>query len=126
MTATAPAASPASPQRDASLKGRARIREKLVEFALRAVAVTSIAAIILILAFVAREALPCSREAHRERQTALVLAPTPLPDGSEQFLWQPVSQPAAIQHLVPLLVGSLKVTLVSLLIAAPLGIAAAV
>jgi phosphate transport system permease protein len=48
-----------------------------------------------------------------------------MPDGSEQFLWRPVSQPARY-NIVPLVVGSLKVTLVSLLIAAPLGIAAAV
>ncbi|HMI89107.1 MAG TPA: phosphate ABC transporter permease subunit PstC [Polyangiaceae bacterium] len=101
--------------------------EKCAEFALRAVAVTSIAAIVLIVAFIAREALPvfAGTGVTEGGEPLILLTPTPLPDGSEQFLWQPVSQPPKF-NIVPLVVGSLKVTLVSLLIAAPLGIAAAI
>ena len=103
------------------------MRERLIELALRTVAVTSIAAIILILAFIAREALPIFAGANLGEggEPLDLLTPTQLPDGSEQFLWQPVSRPPKY-NIVPLVVGSLKVTLVSLLIAAPLGIAAAV
>jgi phosphate transport system permease protein len=103
------------------------VGEKCAEFALRAVAVTSIAAIVLIVAFIAREALPvfAGTGVTEGGEPLILLTPTPLPDGSEQFLWQPVSQPPKF-NIVPLVVGSLKVTLVSLLIAAPLGIAAAI
>jgi phosphate transport system permease protein len=99
----------------------------LTELALRAVALTSIAAIVLILAFIAREALPVFTGADTGDGSASfdLLRPTMLPDGSEQFLWQPVSHPPSY-NIVPLVVGSLKVTLVALCIAAPLGIAAAI
>ena len=90
-------------------------------------AVTSIAAIILILAFIAREALSVftGMGLGEEGRPLGLLSATQLADGSEQFLWQPVSEPPRY-NIVPLIVGSLKVTIVSLLIAAPLGIAAAV
>jgi phosphate transport system permease protein len=99
----------------------------VAELALRTVALTSIAAIALILAFIAREALPVfSGEALGENGTALdLLRPAVLADGSEQFAWQPVSEPPKY-NVVPLVLGSLKITLVALFIAAPLGIAAAV
>jgi phosphate transport system permease protein len=99
----------------------------LSELALRAVALTSIAAIVLILAFIAREALPVFTGADTGDGSASfdLLRPNLLPDGSEQFLWQPVSHPPKY-NIVPLVVGSLKVTLVALCIAAPLGIAAAI
>jgi len=101
--------------------------ERLIELALRTVALTSIAAVALILAFIAREALPVfSGEALGESGTLLDLVrPAVLADGSEHFPWQPVSEPPKY-NVVPLVIGSLKVTLVALLIAAPLGIAAAV
>jgi phosphate transport system permease protein len=101
--------------------------ERLIELALRTVALTSIAAVALILAFIAREALPVfSGEALGEGGTLLDLVrPAVLADGSEHFPWQPVSEPPKY-NVVPLVIGSLKVTLVALLIAAPLGIAAAV
>jgi phosphate transport system permease protein len=51
--------------------------------------------------------------------------PATLADGAEQFLWRPVSRPPTY-NIVPLLVGSLKVTLVALFISAPLGVAAAI
>jgi phosphate transport system permease protein len=99
----------------------------VTELALRTVALTSIAAVALILAFIAREALPVfSGEALGEGGTLLdLLRPVVLADGSEQFPWQPVSEPPKY-NVVPLVVGSLKITLVAISIAAPLGIAAAV
>ena len=99
----------------------------MAELALRAVALTSIAAIALILAFIAREALPVFLgDALGESGNLLDLVrPSVLADGSEHFPWQPVSDPPKY-NVVPLVIGSLKITLVSLLIATPLGIAAAI
>jgi phosphate transport system permease protein len=110
-----------------SLKRPARTKERLTEFALRTVALTSIAAIVLILAFIAREAVPVfSGESLGDGGTLLDLVrPVVHADGSEQFPWQPVSDPPKY-NIVPLLLGSLKITLVALLIATPLGVAAAV
>ncbi len=101
--------------------------ERIIELVLCAVAVTSIAAVVLILAFIAREALPIftAADGGPGHEPVDFLRPLRLPDGSERFLWQPVSQPPKY-NIVPLLLGSLKVTIVSLLIATPLGVAAAI
>src|SRR5262249_3787115 len=50
--------------------------------------------------------------------------PITLADGSSDFAWQPVSE-IPKYSVVPLAVGSLKVTILALLIAAPFSIAAA-
>jgi phosphate transport system permease protein len=101
--------------------------ERLAELALRVVALTSIASIILILLFVAREALPIftSDAVQREVSLSTMVAPLALADGSTSFVWQPVSE-VPKYSIVPLVVGSLKVTIIALLIAAPFSIAAAV
>jgi len=93
---------------------------------LRLVALTSIASIILILIFVAREALPIftSEVVQREVTPGAMLAPR-LVAGSQEFIWQPVSDDPKY-NIIPLLVGSLKVTLIALLISAPFSIAAAI
>jgi phosphate transport system permease protein len=101
--------------------------ERLAELVLRVVALTSIASIILILVFVAREALPLffSPAVRSEVTPTTMLAPITLADGSTSFVWQPVSE-VPKYSIVPLVLGTLKVTLVALLIAAPFSIAAAV
>jgi phosphate transport system permease protein len=103
-----------------------RLAERAAEFGLRLVALTSIAAIILILAFIAREAIPVFLGVANEDGAPFdLLKADSLPDGSQRFLWQPVSRTPRY-NIVPLLLGSLKVTVLALLIAAPLGIAAAI
>jgi phosphate transport system permease protein len=99
--------------------------ERVTEFLLQAVALTSIAAIVLILAFVAREALPVFTGTGEGGTSLNLLHSEPLADGSEPLLWRPVSHPPRY-NVIPLVIGSLKVTLVAVLIAAPLGIAAAI
>ena len=101
--------------------------ERLAELLLRAVALTSIAAIVLILLFVAREAVPLFTDevVRREVTPGTMVAPFTLPSGASQFMWQPVSD-FPKYNIIPLLVGSIKVTLISLIIAAPFGIAAAI
>jgi phosphate transport system permease protein len=110
-----------------SLGRKPRRLERAAEFLLRVVALTSIAAIVLILLFVAREAIPLLTDdaVRREVTPSTMVAPLSLADGSSQFMWQPVSdQPK--YNIIPLLIGSLKVTLIALFIAAPFSIAAAI
>jgi phosphate transport system permease protein len=109
------------------LARKPRRAERLAEGLLRVVALTSIASIVLILVFVAREALPIltSEVVQREVSIGTMIAPLTMSDGSLDFVWQPVSE-VPKYSIVPLLVGSLKVTLIALLIAAPISIAAAV
>jgi phosphate transport system permease protein len=104
-----------------------RRMEWLAEVALQAVALVSIAAILLIFVFVGREALPVltSAEVHREVTPGGLFAPLPEGTTLHRWLWQPVSEPPKY-NVVPLFLGTLKVTLVAMAISVPLGVAAAV
>jgi phosphate transport system permease protein len=103
----------------------ARKWDRLAELVIRVVALTSIIAILLILVFVLREALPLVYDpaVHKEVTPATLIGPRA--DSSPLFTWQPVSEMPKY-NIVPLFAGSLKVTLLALLIAAPFGIGAAV
>jgi phosphate transport system permease protein len=127
MNSTAQAQAPTAFLAPPSLNRKPRRVERLAEFVLRAVALTSIAAIILILVFVAREALPIltSEEVQREVSLKTMFAPLAVGGGASLYSWQPVSE-VPKYNIIPLIVGSLKVTILSLLIAAPFSIAAAV
>src|SRR5258706_14114389 len=95
------------------LARRPRRGERVAEFVVRLVAMTSIASIILILIFVAREALPIftSDTVRREVTPTTMVAPRVLADGTDQYMWQPVSDDPKY-NIIPLLVGTLKVTLI--------------
>lgn len=104
---------------------RPRWGERAGELAIKGLALVSIAAVLLILVFVGREALPVltSAEVHREVTPAAMVLP--LDNAAESaFVWQPVSD-LPKYNLVPLLAGTLKITLVALLFAVPLSVAAA-
>ena len=105
------------------LKSRRRIVETLLETAVRSSAVLVIAALVLIFVFVAKEALPLltSGDVHKEVTPWTMLRQQQ--DG--EFVWQPVSEKPKYS-LPPLLVGTLKVSVVALLIAIPLAILAAI
>ncbi len=105
------------------LKARRRILETLLETAVRSSAFLVIAALVLIFVFVAKEALPLltSAEVHREVTPWTMLRA----QESGEFVWQPVSEKPKYS-LPPLVVGTLKVTVVALLIAIPLAILAAI
>jgi phosphate transport system permease protein len=93
---------------------------------IRTVALISIASILLILLFVGKEALPLltSAEVHREVTLGGLFAP--IREGGEAaYVWQPVSE-VPKYNVIPLIVGSLKVTIVALVFAVPLSVAAAV
>jgi phosphate transport system permease protein len=116
----------AKPSRQPSLRRTGGLAERAIELTIRGVALLSIAAILLILLFVGKEALPLltSSEVHKEVTFGGLFAPTHQ-DGQSLFMWQPVSE-VPKYNVLPLIVGSLKVTLVSLVFAVPLSVAAAV
>jgi phosphate transport system permease protein len=105
-----------------TLKRRARWGEAIGEAAVKIVALTSIASVVLILIFVGKEALPVltSSELHKELTFGGMFRPS-----AAGYVWQPVSE-VPKYNIVPLFVGTLKVTLVSLFVAVPLSVAAAV
>jgi phosphate transport system permease protein len=109
-----------------SLKRRQGWVELAMEWVIRAVALLSIASILLILVFVGKEALPLltSSDVHREVTFGGLFAPVHQ-GGETLYTWQPVSE-VPKYNVLPLLVGSLKVTLVSLVFAVPLSVGAAV
>jgi phosphate transport system permease protein len=92
------------------------------------VAFSAIAAIILIFLFIGREAAPVltSPTVHQEVTISKMMVPLePRPGKPKTYIWQPISQTPKYS-LPPLLLGSLKATLVAILFAAPFAIGAAV
>jgi phosphate transport system permease protein len=107
---------------------RRQLREGLIEAAVTAVALTGIAAVVLIFVFVAREALPLFTDAEVRSEVDLgrMLFPQTFRQGRPPgFIWQPVGN-VPKYSIIPLLVGTVKVTIVAMAVAAPVGIAAAV
>jgi phosphate transport system permease protein len=107
---------------------RRQLRERAIEVGVTLVALSGIAAVVLIFVFVAREALPLftSEEVRQETDLARMFLPQVWREGrAASFTWQPVSD-VPKYSMVPLFVGTLKVTLVAMAISVPVGIAAAV
>src|SRR5687768_5916227 len=106
---------------------RRQVREKLVEVLITAVGMSGIAAVVLIILFVAKEALPLITDAavQAEASWSKMFLPQLVRAGKPAaFVWQPVSGVPKVS-MIPLLIGTLKVTAVSMAIALPLGVAAA-
>jgi phosphate transport system permease protein len=107
---------------------RGRIREWMIERFILLNATVAVGAIILIFVFVGKEALPVftSPEVKKEANLSEFFLPQKYsPDKPADFVWQPVSERPKYS-IIPLIVGTLKATLVAMLFAAPLAIAAAV
>ncbi len=107
---------------------RRRTVDLLVRLAVGAVALTAVASVALIFLFVLREALPLftSAEVREEVTLRQMLLPQTWGGAYEtpSFSWQPVST-VPKYSLWPLVLGTLKVTLVAVLVAVPLAVAAA-
>jgi phosphate transport system permease protein len=102
--------------------------ERVVERFIHALAYSAVAAMILILIFIAKEAWPLlgSPEIHREVTLAKMWFIQQWPGyDAPGHVWQPVAE-IPKYGVWPLLVGTLKVTLVAMMVAAPLALAAAV
>ena len=92
-------------------------------------AVVALTLIVLIFVFVGREALPVlySAEVHEEVTLDTLFLPQEygVPEAPLPYVWQPVSE-VPKYSLMPLFLGTLKVTLVAMLFATPLAILAAI
>jgi phosphate transport system permease protein len=113
--------------RPVSLMRRRQLREAAIEGAVTLVALTGIAAVVLIFVFVAREAIPLFVDPEVQSEASLskmFLAQVHRAGRPASFVWQPVGA-VPKYSMIPLFVGTVKVTLVAMLVAAPIGIAAA-
>lgn len=107
---------------------RRQLRERAIRWLVTAIGFSGIAAVFLILIFVAKEALPLflTEEGQREASLSKLFLPQAWrPNRPASFIWQPVGSVPKMS-MVPLLIGTLKVTVISMLIAVPLGVLAAV
>ncbi|MFO0686482.1 MAG: phosphate ABC transporter permease subunit PstC [Sandaracinus sp.] len=108
---------------------RAPLADRIAEGVIRTLAFTAIAAIVLIFVFIAKEALPIfwepDAQAHFGGLAALV-EPRIWPGHHDaELLWQPVGDVAKM-NVVPLFLGTLRVTVLALLIAVPLALLSAI
>ena len=112
---------------DLLLRGKSRPFEALIEFAIRSSGWIVIASIVLIFIFVGKEAVPLltSAEVHEEITIGAMVLPREGETLEEKFPWQPVSN-VPKYALLPLLLGTLKVTFVALLLAIPIALGAAI
>jgi phosphate transport system permease protein len=102
----------------ASGRAARRVREAVIHAALLAAACAAVAGIVLILAFVLRSALPVLTDPATRREAGLgALTAT--------ALWQPVGE-VPKYGVLPLFIGTLKVALVAMAFAVPIGVMAAV
>jgi phosphate transport system permease protein len=102
--------------------------ERLLERGIHVLAFSAVAAMVLILIFIAKEAFPLltSPAIHREVTLAKMWFIQQWPGyDAPEHVWQPVSE-IPKYGAWPLVVGTLKVTLIAMLVAVPLAVAAAV
>ena len=100
----------------------------VAEVAIRLMALSVIAAVLLIFAFVAKEALPLlfGKSIHQEVTLGKMFTAQAWPGyDSAEHIWQPVSE-IPKYGIWPLILGTLKVSIVAMLVAVPLGVGAAV
>jgi len=121
--------SPSTQMKTALVRGRHRgfLSDRLAAWIIKGCAFLAILSLILIFVFIGKEALPVltSAEVHEEASLDRLFLPASPREGSPtEFTWQPVSERPKYS-LIPLLVGTLKVTIISVLIAIPLAVGAA-
>jgi phosphate transport system permease protein len=106
---------------------RRQLREKAIAGLITVMAFTGIAALVLIIVFIAKEALTLFLDAQAREEASLskmFLAQPTRPGRPLAFVWQPVSSVPKVS-MIPLFIGTLKTTLVSMVVAVPVGVAAA-
>jgi phosphate transport system permease protein len=108
-----------------------RIAEGIIEAGVKITAWAAILVIFLIFVFIGKEALPLLWQhpepglEHEVVTLSNLVGPTQYPDRPSRFVWQPVSN-VPKYNLLPLIVGTLKTTLIAILFAGPLAILAAI
>jgi phosphate transport system permease protein len=106
---------------------RRQVREKVIAGFISLMAFTGVAALVLIIVFVAKEALALFLDAHAREEASLskmFLPQVTRPGKPAAYLWQPVSGVPKVS-MIPLFIGTLKTTAVSMLVAVPIGVAGA-
>jgi phosphate transport system permease protein len=107
---------------------RPPLSERLTEMLIHVLAYSAVAAMVLILIFIAKEAWPLltSSAIHREVTLAKMWFAQQWPGyDAPEHVWQPVSEVPKF-GVWPLIIGTVKVTTISMLVAVPLAISAAV
>jgi phosphate transport system permease protein len=101
--------------------------DRLAHTIIAVLAVTAMVAIILIFVFVFREAVPVLTDSTVKGEAGLshLILPQEPAQGMSRFIWQPVGV-VPKYSLIPLIIGTLKTTVVAIVLATPLGIAAAI
>jgi phosphate transport system permease protein len=100
-----------------------RVAERTIAF----LALAAVAAIALIFVFIAREAVPMLWEAEFSEEVQmrdLFFAKEWHGYDEPVYIWQPVGEPAKF-NVMPLFIGSLKVTLLAMLMSVPIGVGCA-
>ncbi len=109
-------------------RGRSGVwADQSAAFLIKGSAFLAIVALILIFVFIGKEALPVftSKVVREEANLRTLFLPQPAKPGAEaQYTWQPVSE-LPKYSLLPLLAGTLKVTVIAIIIAVPLAVTAA-
>jgi phosphate transport system permease protein len=106
---------------------RGALADRVAAIIIHACAFAAILALILIFVFIGKEALPVltSEEVHREVDLGkLFLGQSSGPGARPEYNWQPVST-VPKYSLIPLLAGTLKVTILAVVLAIPLAVGAA-
>jgi hypothetical protein len=108
-------------------RGRDAFSDRFAALMIKGSAFLTIISLILIFIFIGKEALPVltSPEVHKEADLETLFMPHAAQEGGlKEFNWQPVSE-VPKYSLLPLFVGTLKVTVIAVLFAIPLAVAAA-
>jgi phosphate transport system permease protein len=103
------------------------LSDRIAALVIKGSAFIAILSLILIFIFIGKEALPIltSPEIHKEVTLAKLFLPQPAhPKAAPEYTWQPISETPKYS-LLPLFAGTLKVTVIAVLIAIPLAVAAA-
>jgi phosphate transport system permease protein len=101
--------------------------DRLAALVIKGSAFVAILSLILIFIFIGKEALPVltSAEVHTEADLKTLFLPQPSHVGGvPEYTWQPVAQHPKYS-LLPLFAGTLKATIIAVLFAVPLSVAAA-
>ncbi len=108
---------------------RTPLSHRIGEGLIHVMAFAAVAATALIFLFIAKEALPILVDGAAQQElgglSALVLSRVWPGYEEAAFVWQPVGEIPKL-NVVPLFVGTLKVTVISMLIAVPLSVGAAI
>jgi phosphate transport system permease protein len=113
---------------DAHLRTR-RFFDRVIRSAIYLAAMVSILIVVLIFVFVGKEALPVliSEKVHEEVSLRTLFLPQNYgtPEAPLPYVWQPVGE-VPKYSILPLFLGTLKVTIVAMLFATPLAVLAAI